>query len=118
MQLAHPYQIDGRGGTQSTDEDTHIRELIEQVLFTTPGERINRPTFGCGLLRMIFAPTDDALAIATQTLVKSSLQRWLGDLVQIEAVRVEQSDSGIAVTVQYVTLRSRQARVAQFTREV
>lgn len=118
MQLSHPYQIDGLGGTATTDEDAHIRDLIEQVLFTTPGERVNRPAFGCGLLRMLFAPVDDALAVATQAMLQSSLQRWVGDLVRIDEVRVEQSDSTVGVTVRYVILRSRQAQVAQFSREI
>ena len=53
-----------------SDED-HVRDLIEQVLFTTPGERVNRPTFGSGLLQLVFAPNSDALAAATEMTVQA-----------------------------------------------
>ena len=66
--------------------DDHIRDLIEQVLFTAPGERVNRPNFGSGLLQLVFAPNSDELAAATQFLVQGALQQWLGDLIQVEGV--------------------------------
>ena len=77
-QVDFPYRIDGRGRTATTSEDDHLRDLIEQVLFTAPGERVNRPTFGSGLLRLVFAPNGDALAAATQMTVQGNLQQWLG----------------------------------------
>jgi hypothetical protein len=118
MQIAHPYQTDGQGRTASTDEESHIRDLIEQVLFTSPGERVNRPTFGSGLLNMAFAPTSDALAAALSALVSSSLSRWLGDLIRVEGVIVDHEESTVQVTVKYVILRSQTPQLAQFVRGV
>ena len=89
MQIDYPFHLDGRGRTALTSDDDHIRDLIEQVLFTTPGERVNRPTFGTGLMQLVFAPNSDELATATQFLIQGALQQWLGDLIQIEAVQVE-----------------------------
>ena len=117
-QIAYPFQIDGRGRTATTDPDTHIRDLIEQVLFTVPGERVNRPTFGTGLLQLVFAPNSDELATATQFLVQSGLQQWLGDLIQVEAVAVQNIDATLRLTVQYTVRRTQQRQVAQFSREV
>jgi uncharacterized protein len=78
MSLDYPFRIDSRGRTaQATDAD-HIRDLIEQVLFTGPGERVNRPSFGSGLLQLVFMPTSDELATATQFLIQGALQQWLG----------------------------------------
>jgi phage baseplate assembly protein W len=115
MNIDFPFRIDGRGRT-STAGDEHVRDLIEQLIFTSPGERVNRPSLGSGLLQMVFAPTSDELAAATQFLVQGTLQQWLGDLIQVEAVRVSAEDSTVQVTVQYV-LRSTQLRqVAQFTK--
>ena len=54
--LRYPYQFDARGHTATADEDAWIRGLIEQVLFTAPGERVMRPDFGCGLAQLVFAP--------------------------------------------------------------
>ena len=114
--LDFPFHVDHRGRSASSDEAEHIRDLIEQVLFTSPGERVNRPTFGSGLLQLVFAPNSDELAAATQFLVQSALQQWLGDLIQVEAVQVTSAEATLRVTVQYVHQRTQQPQVAEFTR--
>ena len=116
MQIGYPFRTDGRGRTASTDQDNHIRHLIEQVLFTTPGERVNRPDFGSGLQQLVFAPSSDELATATQFLVQGALQQWLGDLIQVEEVQVESEEATLRVTVQYTIRRNQQRQVAQFER--
>jgi phage baseplate assembly protein W len=88
--------------------------MIEQVLFTSPGERVNRPTFGCGLNHLVFDPNSDELAAATQYLVHGALQQWLGDLIQVEDVLVENEDSALHVAVQYVVRRTQQREVTRF----
>src|SRR6516225_5090719 len=115
MNLDYPFRFDD-GGRTATSNDADIRDLIEQVLFTAPGERVNRPTFGSGLLRLVFAPNSDELAAATQFLVQGALQQWLGDLIQINEVQVESIDSTLWVTIAYVIRRNQQPQVAQFTR--
>ena len=118
-QIDFPYRFDGGGRTaQAADDDKHLRDLIEQVLFTSPGERVNRPTFGNGLMRLVFAPNSDALAAATQMSVQGALQQWLGDLLRIESVQLRSDDSTVVVTVQYVARTSRERKLAQFTRSV
>ncbi|NJP11712.1 MAG: GPW/gp25 family protein [Leptolyngbyaceae cyanobacterium RU_5_1] len=116
MHIDYPIHFDGRGRTASTGEDEHIRDLIEQVLFTSPGERVNRPTFGSGLLQLVFAPNSDELAAATQLAVQGALQQWLAELIQVEAVTVQTDEATLRVTVQYVVRRSQQRQVAQFSR--
>ena len=66
-----------------------MRDLIEQVLFTAPGERVNRPEFGCGLKQLVFAPASDALAAATEQLVHGALIRWLDPVISVEKVAVD-----------------------------
>jgi len=116
QQIAYPYHVDGRGRTATTDPDTHIRDMIEQVLFTSPGERVNRPAFGSGLLQLVFAPNSPELATATQFLVQGALQQWLGDVITVEGLAVEALDASLRVTVQYVVNRTQQRQVAQFER--
>jgi phage baseplate assembly protein W len=118
MNIDYPYHIDYRGRTASTGTDDHIRDMIEQVLFTSPGERANRPTFGCGLLQLVFAPNSPELAAATQFLVQGSLQQWLGEVIQVDAVEVESQDSSIRVSVAYTVRRTQQKQTAQFARQV
>jgi phage baseplate assembly protein W len=74
MNVDYPYRFDGRGRTATTTHDEHVRDMIEQLLFTTPGERVMRPDFGSGLMQLVFAPVDDELASATQLLVHGALQ--------------------------------------------
>ena len=116
MQVDYPLHFDGRGRTADATEADHVRDLIEQVLFTAPGERVNRPTFGSGVARLVFAPQGDALAAAAQLAVQGALQQWLGDLIQVEAVQVEAEDATLRVSVQYVLRRTQQRQAAQFTR--
>lgn len=117
MQVDYPYDFDSRGRTAETTEEEHIRDLIEQVLFTTPGERVNRPTFGSGLLKLVFAPNGEALATATQMTVQGALQQWLGEVIQVEAVDVRSDDSKLQVLVQYTIRRSQRRTVSRFERE-
>jgi phage baseplate assembly protein W len=99
--LDFPMHVDGRGRLAVTDPNDHVRDMIHQVLFTSPGERVNRPDFGCGLLQLVFLPNSEPLAIATQFTVKSSLQKWLGDVIQVDDVAVTTEDSTLRVKVVY-----------------
>lgn len=88
MDIAFPFGFDRTGHTAAaTDADRHIRDLIEQVLLTSPGERVNRPTFGTGTNQLVFAPNGDTLAMAQQKLIQAGLQQWLSDLIQVREDR-------------------------------
>lgn len=115
MNVAFPYRFDVRGRTADADQNRHIRDLIEQVLFTAPGERVNRPDFGCGLLQLVFAPNSAELVTASQLLVQGALQQTLGDLITLNDVAVVASDSTLTVTVQYTVRTTQQQQVAQFS---
>ena|SRR6478609_2483385 len=118
IQYRYPYNVDGRGRTSSVAENDHIKQLIEQILFTSPGERVNRPTFGSGINQILFAPNSNELAAATQFLVQGSLQQWLGDIIHIEEVKITNIDSTLNVIVQYIVKRSQQRHIDEFTRSV
>lgn len=124
MNINFPYHIDALGRTASTGSEgaeqhsRHLRDMIDQVLFTTPGERVNRPEFGSGLLQMVFAPNSVELATATQFLIQGALQRYLGDLITVESVTVESEDATLRVTVAYTVRRTQQRQVDKFSRAV
>lgn len=118
MNIDYPIHFDPRGRTSETGDENHIRDLIEQVLFTSPGERVNRPDFGSGVMQLVFAPNSDALVAATQLSVEGALQQWLGDLIQVEDVKVSSEDSALRVDVQYIIRRTQQRQVNQFSRGV
>ena len=118
MHVDHPFHVDPRGRTATTSDDDYIRDLIELVLFTAPGERVNRPTFGCGLKQLVFAPNSKALAAATQVAVQGALQQWLGDLIEAEAVSVARDESSLRVDVRYLVRRDQRPQTATFTRSL
>ena len=118
MNIRFPFQIDGRGRTADATGEEHIRQMIEQVLFTSPGERVNRPDFGTGIMQLLFAPNSPELAAATEFTIQGALQQWLGELIQVEAVNVESQEATLHVTVQYRIRRNQQRAVAQFSQEV
>ncbi|GAB4367298.1 MAG: GPW/gp25 family protein [Elainellaceae cyanobacterium] len=118
MQINYPLRIDGRGRTADVAEDPHIRQLIEQVLFTEPGERVNRPDYGSGIQQLLFAPNSPELAATTQFLVQGALEQWLGDIIRVEAVEVDSDDARLQVIIQYVVRRNQQRIVTEFVREV
>ena len=115
MNVDFPLHFDGRGRTAVTDDNDHIRDMIEQVLFTNPGERVNRPDFGSGLLQLVFAPNSPELAATLQFTLQAALQRWLGDVIQVQSLQVESQDSKLSITVQYLVRRTQTQQVAQFT---
>lgn len=116
MPIDFPFRTDSRGRTAITDHDGYIRDLIEQVLLTAPGERVNRPDFGSGLLELVFAGNGGALASSTQLLVQGALQQWLGDLILVNAVEVAGEEATLKITVEYTVRRTQQRHVTEFGR--
>lgn len=116
MQIAFPLSFDRRGRTAEVGEERHVRDLVEQVLFTMPGERVMRPTFGSGLAQLVFQPNSDELATAVQFLVQGNLQQWLGEVITVETVDVTSDDAKIEVRVEYALRRSGERRSERFER--
>ena len=116
MNLQFPYAIDGRGRTAEATDPVWVRGLIEQILFTSPGERVMRPDFGSGVMQLVFAPNSTELAATTQVLVQGALQHWLGTIITVEDVAVVAEDSMLRVTVTYVIRRTRSRQTHTFER--
>ena len=100
--IAFPFRVDRRGRTAHAGHEEHVRDLVEQVLFTSPGERVMRPDFGCGLLDLVFAPSSPELAATLELSVHAALQRWLGELVEVQALDVGGADGVVRVRLQYL----------------
>ncbi|HRJ53124.1 MAG TPA: GPW/gp25 family protein [Candidatus Thiothrix moscowensis] len=118
MNIAYPYRFDTCGRTATVSDDSHIRDMIEQFLFTNPGERVNRPDFGSGLMQMVFAPNSHELASALQFTVQAGLQQWLGDVIEVHALQVTSEDATLRVDLQYRVRRNQEIRITSFVREV
>lgn len=114
MNLAFPYNFDSTGHTAQTDLLTHISDMIAQILFTSPGERVNRPTFGSGTAQLVFAPNSDVLAGAQQQAIQAGLQQWLSDLIRVQSVTVTANDATLQITVVYLVLQTQQQQTQTF----
>jgi len=114
MNVDYPFRFDTLGRTaQATDAD-HVRDMIEQLLFTNPGERVNRPDFGSGLLQAIFAPNSPELATALRYTTQAALQRWLGDVIEVRALEFSAEDSTLRVLLQYAIRSTGERRSETF----
>jgi phage baseplate assembly protein W len=108
--IAYPIAIDLALGTllEETDYSRHVRQMMLQVLFTNPGERINKPDFGCGLRQMVFAPNSVASANLLKVLINKSLIKYLGTLITLNSVEVEPTDSTLNVNISYILKATQQ----------
>ena len=113
--IAFPYVIDGGGRTALARDDAHIQQMIEQLLFTAPSERVNRPAFGTALQQLVFGPNSPEVASATQFLVQGALQQFLGDLIVVQQVAVESVDATLSVTITYMSRVTQQSQTATFS---
>lgn len=118
MHLDFPFSIDGRGRSAQTDHAGYVRDLIEQLVFTQPGERVNRPDFGSGLMQLVFAGNSPELAATVQFTLHAALQRWLSDLIEVRELRVDSDDATLTVSLSYVLLRTREQASASFARPI
>lgn len=100
--IRFPLQIDQRGRIAVTDYPGHVRDMIEQLLFTVPGERVEQPDLGCGLADLVFTPNSPELAAAVQASTQGALQRWLGDIITVDSLTVSADDATLSITVNYV----------------
>ncbi|MGW2250044.1 GPW/gp25 family protein [Kitasatospora sp. NPDC001660] len=110
MDLAFPFRVDARGRTAEAACPDHVRDMIEQLLFTTPGERVNRPDFGCGLLDLVFEPNSVELAAALQVSAEGALHRWLGDVIVVDSLQVTAEESTLRIELRYLLIATGEVR--------
>ncbi len=115
MQLDFPYHFDGRDRTAETSEEEHIRDLIEQILFTSPGERVNRPDFGAGILQLVFGAASPEAAATAEFMIRGALQQYLGQRISVQEITADAVDATITITIAYTILRSGALTSATFT---
>jgi phage baseplate assembly protein W len=100
-----PVDVGPTGALRTTGGEDHLRDLVLQVLFTDPGERVNRPDFGCGVRRLAFSAGNDVLRATARFLISQNLERWLGDRLTVEQVDVQVEpgeEEVLRITVVYV----------------
>jgi len=116
--IDYPLHFDSRGRTAVATTDKHIADMLEQLLFTNAGERVNRPDFGSGIQQLLFAPTSPELAAALQYTLKAAVQRWLSDLIELQALEITSEDSTLSISIQYRVRSTNEQQTAQLIRTV
>jgi phage baseplate assembly protein W len=116
MNIDYPFRF-SHGATATADYNDHVRDMIEQLLFTQPGERVNRPDFGSGLMQMVFAPNSPELAATLQFTLQAALIQWLGDVIDVQSLEVTAQDATLQVRLSYA-VRGEAPQTAIFQREV
>jgi phage baseplate assembly protein W len=115
MDIDFPFHLDPAGRTATAAPVDHIREMVELVLFTNPGERVNRPDFGAGLRNLVFGPNSPELAAALKISTQAALQRWLGDLISVDELTVTSEDATLSATVGYTVTATGQHQTITLT---
>lgn len=113
--LAFPYRPE-LGRSARRDHAGHVRDMLEILLFTSPGERVQRPEFGCGLNQLLFAGNSPELQATLELTIRTAVQRWLGDVLLIETLDVRVEDSTLTVELGYVIRSTGERNSAGFSR--
>jgi phage baseplate assembly protein W len=116
MNIDFPFAFDSRGRTAECDDAAHVRDMLEQLLFTNPGERVNRPEFGSGLQQLVFAPNGPEVAAALQFTTRGAIQQWLGDVLDLQALEVTAENSTLRIAIRYALIRTGELRNETFER--
>jgi phage baseplate assembly protein W len=85
-----------------------VEQAIIAILQTEPGERLMRPTFGCGLQRYIMQPN----SVATRAMIRGDVEKALNDWeprIQLTEVTVDPGDDPalVLIAIRYVHVRTR-----------
>ncbi len=110
--IDYPFAIDGGLGRLSlqTDYADHVEQLMKQLLFTNPGERVNRPDFGCGIRRMVFAPNSQEAASLAQVTIFQALEKYLSTVVEVDEVDVSAQEEKLNISIKYLLKVRREQR--------
>jgi phage baseplate assembly protein W len=115
MNIDYPVHFQG-GRTATTGDADHIRDMIAQLLFTNPGERVNRPTFGSGLLGRIFEPNSPEQAAVLQATMQAAVLQELGDLIELQTLEVTSEEETLQIIVNYVIRETGEPRTESIER--
>ena len=116
MNIDYPWSFDVRGRTAAIDDAPHVRDMLDQLLFTNAGERVNRPDFGSGLMQLVFAPNHAELAAAVQFTTRAAIQQWLGDVIDLQALEVTAEDATLRISISYAVRRTGETRTETLER--
>lgn len=104
IEIAFPYGLDDRGRTATATYDAHVEQMLVLLLLTQPGERVNLPTFGCGLLDHVFAPNSPEIAAALNVTIAAAISLWLRDVLIVTSLDVTAQGSQLIVNIGYTVL--------------
>ena len=109
-----PFATNTAGRISSHGGDEALRGKIIQVLFTTPGERVNLPEFGCGLFNLVFEPNDPVLVAAMEFTVGEALNRWLADDLKVDGIQINSQAEQVTIAIAYTKKADQSKQAVRF----
>src|SRR3954466_6292826 len=114
LNVAFPFRLDSRGHTEVTDDERHVNGMLEMLLLTTAGERVNRPDFGGGLRQLLFGPASPELAATVQHTLRAEILQWLDDVIDLRELDVWAEEGRMVLNLSYVLRHDGTQRTAEF----
>ncbi|HEY2474806.1 MAG TPA: GPW/gp25 family protein [Candidatus Cybelea sp.] len=115
MNVRYPYGFDPTGQTAQCGGSDHIEQMLAQLLFTNPGERVMQPNFGSGVAQLVFAPNSPQLAATVEYTMQGAIQQYLGDVIALQSLTVTPDDSTLTIDISYVVRSTGQTASVQLT---
>jgi uncharacterized protein len=110
--LGFPYRIDATGRTLTVDPVQHVADLVELVVMTEPGERVNLPNFGAGVQPLVFGALGGQLVSNTEAMIAGALTQWLDSYIVNQSVTVSAEMASLIIQITY-EVRTRGITVTQ-----
>jgi uncharacterized protein len=116
MNIDYPFHFRDTRRTATVNDADHIQNMIEQLLLTNPGERVNRPDFGSGLLGRVFEPNSPDQAAVLEATMQAAVLQELGDLIELQTLEVRSEEETLRVVVNYVIRETGESRTGSIER--
>ncbi|WP_437277757.1 GPW/gp25 family protein [Sorangium sp. So ce375] len=111
---------DAKGRLRYPTLEESVREMIEVILRTRPGEQLMRPDFGAGLDRFLHEPNTTDTRRRIRELVAASIARWESRVLldRVEVDEVAGRPSHVRVDIAYRLRRTGVPQKVGFTMEL
>jgi hypothetical protein len=102
--LRFPVSVNLNGGVSSSQLEENVRQSIFIILGTAPGERINRPYFGCQIHDLMFAPNNDLTSARAEIYCEEAIYKFEPRIEKVTCKATRNSDepNRLDIRIEYV----------------
>lgn len=106
--IGYPLQIGTSGNIRESTGVRRVEESIHIILGTSFGERVMRPTFGCNLKSLVFAPNNETTANLARYYVQQGLNQWEPRIEVLDVLVENDNPNGLLLIEIHYRLRTTQ----------